>query len=148
MDEKLQAMLNAVVRVDLQLSNTKHAMPSKPEHDSKNDQRDLEILAYARRISATTSAPSSNWQPGQPLFMHRAPAPQEDMMRATKLFRQQYQDSTDLNLQKSTDADQLYGQGMQQQTAMTGNIFQRAKADSDEAHDDLLLDLDLNPDLT
>ena len=45
-----------------------------------------EIVAYAHRISGTTSAPSY-WRPGLPMFGFTPPAPQEQMMRAGVLSR-------------------------------------------------------------
>jgi hypothetical protein len=47
-----------------------------------------DILETARRICASTSAPPY-WTPLHPLFLHRPPAPQEDRMRNSLLFRSQ-----------------------------------------------------------
>lgn len=96
-------------------------------------------MASAQRLSLT-EAPPSGWKPEHPLILHRPPYPTEDLMRASLLFRIMNVGEREV---QGTPARQFV-------SPSEGEVDPSPQTRSHpQASDDqnMLLDLDLNPDL-
>ncbi|KYQ89018.1 putative mediator complex subunit 4 [Tieghemostelium lacteum] len=102
----------------------------------RNEVTPNELISYAHKISGTTSAPFG-YQPNTPLMtLYKPPAPQDDMMRASTLFRKlpvnilKYYglEESDITTPINTMSPVLQAQQLEQQS----QIDQQQQMDVDE----------------
>lgn len=97
------------------------------------------LLAFAQQL-ALTSGPPVGWTPDQPLGLHRPPYPTEDLMRASRLFQCQ-------NIAPATSTNASPDPHREVEEKLVHRLAMEEDSKHLHDHNEMILDLDLNPDL-